>query len=386
MVMQCRFHRWLARNVLMLFICGYSGVLVADDPAKNAEHDFVRFLYQQFYGRDGDTGGVNYWAQQIHTDVLRPAKVTETFFYAEEFQQTVAPVARLYLAALDRIPDSAGLNFWVNRFRQGATLVQLGTEFVNSDEFQMRFGFNLTDSQFVDQLYRNVLKRAADSEGLNYWIGQLRFMSRGQLLVAFSESPEYISQTAFDIQIALLFEGLFKRALTPNELAFWRSYSVVSTGLIATFLCSGDYAGPAVPLSQSQQEMLTRVNQARAVARQCGTTAFSATTPLQWGCLLEEAAFYHSVDMATHNFMGHIGSDGSTVRSRVENTGYPWQRLGENVAAGYTTVATVMQGWLDSPGHCSNIMNPDFTEFGAAFARNASSDFGIYWTQVFARR
>ena len=42
-----------------------------------------------------------------------------------------------------------------------------------------------------------------------------------------------------------------------------------------------------------------------------------------------------------------------------------------------------MAGWLASPGHCSNIMNPDFTEMGAAYAIDKSSAAGSYWTQVF---
>jgi len=42
-----------------------------------------------------------------------------------------------------------------------------------------------------------------------------------------------------------------------------------------------------------------------------------------------------------------------------------------------------MAGWLASPGHCSNIMNPDFSEMGAAYAIEENSAAVSYWTQAF---
>ena len=58
---------------------------------------------------------------------------------------------------------------------------------------------------------------------------------------------------------------------------------------------------------------------------------------------------------------------------------------GENIAAGYPDEGSVMTAWLDSPGHCSNIMDSAFTEMGAGFGENPGSTFGIYWTQNFGR-
>ncbi len=76
--------------------------------------------------------------------------------------------------------------------------------------------------------------------------------------------------------------------------------------------------------------------------------------------------------------MSHVGSDGSSFKDRIEREQYTWSAAGENIAAGYRTVSSVMNGWLASPGHCKNIMSPNFTEFGAA-------ESNYYWTQVFAR-
>jgi len=63
--------------------------------------------------------------------------------------------------------------------------------------------------------------------------------------------------------------------------------------------------------------------------------------------------------------------------------GYRWQQIGENIAAGQGSAEQVVAGWLASPGHCANIMNPGFTEMGAAYATSEGGAAGSYWTQVF---
>ena len=138
-------------------------------------------------------------------------------------------------------------------------------------------------------------------------------------------------------------------------------------------------------MSDEDKEMLTQVNDARALARTCGTVNYPATTALSWHCTLEAAAYQHSRDMGDHNFFSHTGSDGLSVGDRVTNAGYTWSAVGENIAAGYPAVDTVMTAWLGSPGHCANIMRASYTEFGAASYAVVGSDYPIYWTQVFAR-
>ena len=133
-----------------------------------------------------------------------------------------------------------------------------------------------------------------------------------------------------------------------------------------------------------EQLMLQLVNDARSESRQCGNTAYAATQALSWNCDLEAAALAHTQDMITNNFFDHTGSDGLNVGDRVTTAGYQWRTVGENIAAGYPTEESVMQGWLDSPGHCANIMNPAFLEFGSAMILTDTADYSSYWTQVFA--
>jgi uncharacterized protein YkwD len=131
------------------------------------------------------------------------------------------------------------------------------------------------------------------------------------------------------------------------------------------------------------QKMLEMVNSARAQPRTCGTQSFSATTPLAWNAVLASAAQGHSRAMANNNFFDHRDRDGRMAGDRAELAGYIGQQVGENIAAGQDTPRKVVDGWLASPGHCANIMNPQFRELGAAYAVDPKSDAGIYWTAMF---
>jgi uncharacterized protein YkwD len=131
------------------------------------------------------------------------------------------------------------------------------------------------------------------------------------------------------------------------------------------------------------QKLLEAMNSARTQARQCGSQSFAATTPLAWNATLGSAAETHSRAMANHNFFDHKDRDGRTPGDRAELAGYAGQQVGENISAGQDTVRKVVDGWLASPGHCANLMNPQYRELGAAYAVDPKSDAGIYWTAMF---
>ena len=87
--------------------------------------------------------------------------------------------------------------------------------------------------------------------------------------------------------------------------------------------------------------------------------------------------------MANNNYFDHKDRDGRTPGDRAELAGYSGQLVGENIAAGQDTVRKVVEGWLASPGHCANLMNPQYKELGAAYATDPKSSAGIYWTAMF---
>ena len=98
--------------------------------------------------------------------------------------------------------------------------------------------------------------------------------------------------------------------------------------------------------------------------------------PLQWDNKLGAAARAHSEDMARNNFMSHTGSNGSNLGERVTRAGFNWSRVAENVAAGQQTPEAVINSWMNSPGHRTNILDPTLTHLGVGFVSNR-------WTQNF---
>lgn len=132
--------------------------------------------------------------------------------------------------------------------------------------------------------------------------------------------------------------------------------------------------------------VLAATNAARATPRTCGSVQFSAAPPLAWNATLAQAARVHSEDMAAHRAFNHQGSDGSDVGVRTRRLGYAWRRVGENISLGQRTAEEAVAGWLGSPGHCANMMNPSMTEMGAAFALRPAPRQAAYWTQVFGQR
>ncbi|WP_312547967.1 CAP domain-containing protein [Massilia sp.] len=149
-------------------------------------------------------------------------------------------------------------------------------------------------------------------------------------------------------------------------------------------------ARPAPPLVLPDQleagrTILALVNEARATARHCGSRYFHPARPVDWNDALAQAAREHSSDMAAHRRFSHRGSDDSEVAQRATRAGYRWRHIGENIAAGQTSAQEAVAGWLESPGHCANLMNPAFSEMGAGYAISRARMPGFaYWTQVFA--
>lgn len=124
------------------------------------------------------------------------------------------------------------------------------------------------------------------------------------------------------------------------------------------------------------------VNAARSKPRRCGSRRFAAAAPLSSSRKLNEAATAHARDMARHKYFEHQGRNGSQPRDRVRHAGYEWRLTGENIAFGPESAEEVVAGWLASPGHCENIMEPRFRDIGVGVAVGRQRGH-IYWVQEF---
>jgi len=169
---------------------------------------------------------------------------------------------------------------------------------------------------------------------------------------------------------------LFRSVLRP-----W-----LAGGFLALGCISAADAAFHTTCSVQAQEALRRINAARAKGLRCGWRAMPAAPPLRWDGTLQSVAARHSRDMAVRNYFDHKSPDGRTVSERVKASPYKFRLVGENLAGGDANVASAIQGWIDSPGHCVNLMDARFVDVAVACVGDRRSQWGTYWTMVLGRR
>lgn len=146
--------------------------------------------------------------------------------------------------------------------------------------------------------------------------------------------------------------------------------------------CGGELA-PVVNAAY-EQEVVDRVNAIRAQHQ---------LPPLKRVPPLDEAARYHGNDLGQDNYFDHDTYDRSGGKlvevcewfSRIQSYYTNWWSLAENIAAGYSTPESVMNGWMNSPGHRDNILRESVWEIGVGYYQGGG-DYYRYWVQDFGRR
>lgn len=141
---------------------------------------------------------------------------------------------------------------------------------------------------------------------------------------------------------------------------------------------TSDAAVVATSANQSnpvQQSILDLSNAAREESN-LGSLSFSAQ--------LNAAAQRHANDLASGAKFSHTGSDGSTMKDRVQDSGYDYWTIAENIyyQSPRNRPERAVQGWLKSPGHRRNLLNARFTEMGVGYASNGRDH---YYVQVFGK-
>jgi uncharacterized protein YkwD len=147
--------------------------------------------------------------------------------------------------------------------------------------------------------------------------------------------------------------------------------------ILSLFFLIGCQKDDVVVVNVNKQVLVDLINDVRSKGCNCGTDSFPPVNPIKWNDTLAMAALEHSNDMNNNAFFDHKGSDNSSPADRITKTGYIWRNIGENIAMGYTSEEEVVKGWINSPGHCKNIMTGNFKDMGVAMSGN-------YWTQDFA--
>ncbi len=183
------------------------------------------------------------------TQRLIGGKVTPThlilgYAHGVGWAQHREPVIRLYEAFFHRQPDLGGLTYWIQKRQQGTKLGVIASSFSASPEFKNTYG-NVSNTDFVKLVYVNVLDREADAAGLAHWVGKMAGgMSRGDVMVAFSESSEGVRTLSVPVDATLVGLGLFG-TMPPKALydqAVHTAYDMAENEwVVQTYLLSPEY-------------------------------------------------------------------------------------------------------------------------------------------------
>ncbi len=135
---------------------------------------------------------------------------------------------------------------------------------------------------------------------------------------------------------------------------------------------------------QFKDQFLSAINAKRAQGCRCGTQYMRPAAPLNWSDVLASAAREHANDMYRNNYFSHESLDGRDLQDRLNRMGYTYKgyqhyAIAENIAMGQQSIDEVLAGWFKSPGHCQNLMNPDYNEIGIA-------ETNTFWVQDFGGR
>lgn len=140
---------------------------------------------------------------------------------SEEYRETAEPLARLYFAFFDRHADFEGLGYYIDERDGGLSMAAIADEFAGSYEFRLRYG-ELDNAAFIDRMYRNVFDGPPDSALRSYWIAQLEAgMSRGQVMLAFSESGAFRAATSNEVFVTLAYAEAVGREPDAASFARW---------------------------------------------------------------------------------------------------------------------------------------------------------------------
>lgn len=190
---------------------------------------FIDLLYLNVLGRKADEAGLNGWVSKLSDGVARTEVVvgfSESLEYkrntaseASQFASNRSEVAwaddvfRLYQATFSRDPDSSGFVAWATRLAEGVDIAQVARGFTDSAEFKQTYG-SLSQGDYVELLYQNVLNRSADASGLSSWVSYLEAGgSRESVLLGFSQSQEFKNATDSMMKVWVREEGVDDRLI-----------------------------------------------------------------------------------------------------------------------------------------------------------------------------
>lgn len=179
---------------------------------------FVRRQYLDLFGRQPTATELRNGVNALQGGQGTVAYV-DGLLRSAAFDSRTGAVIRLYRAIFLRRPESGGLMFWKGEVERGVGIKRVADLMVRAPEFTTLYG-SLDNGEFVDLVYQNVLSRTPSAPDRAYWVAELQSgrRSRGQVMIGFSESPEYKGITRPEVAVIGPFSALVRRAPTAAEM------------------------------------------------------------------------------------------------------------------------------------------------------------------------
>ncbi len=207
--------------------------------------ELVEQQYRDFLGREGDPSGIAYWSGRLDKKTATIPQVILDFLDSTEFGRSMAPVARLALAALDTTPEFADLTSWTAAVKGGTPLGDVADEVCTKAAFTSGLGA-LATGAFVDAAYARVVGRAPSASARSSWVSRIDggSRSRGDLLVALVTTPDADRRYQARVNVLMTYAGLLQRKPDPSGWTYWVKRTEAGSSidrLVAQFFTSSEY-------------------------------------------------------------------------------------------------------------------------------------------------
>ena len=192
---------------------------------------------------------------------------------------------------------------------------------------------------------------------------------------------QYNGATAYVASSYLMDEASYQAMIAEEEAAALAAQQAAQQQAAAEQAAAEQAAAEQAALQQQQQQVSQGDYKAQVVAIMNQERANAGVGGISQNASLDAVAQIRAQEIALS--FSHTRPNGTSCFTVLDEGGIAYMTAGENIAAGYGDPASVMSGWMNSPGHRANILNGSFGQVGIGYYTDPNSGYGTYWVQIF---